>query len=256
VDLVMSGWDDINQRGSTEDVKRGRARFEAALRADPDSVLALTGLGAALMSERFGYSGEPPPEDVAASERVAARAISVAPNNTVALINWANVLLFRGQPDLALPVYEKAMLRAPSNPNARLRYATALQLNGRAAEMQPHIESAMRIGYRDPRIMASAFTVASNAAFTLGDDERAYALARQSLAVRPNSGLPYAMLASIDALHGRQAEAEKNMKAHRRLMPHYTIERHVINNPAGAQSYLASRNRMVEGLRLAGLPER
>ena len=117
-DLVMSGWEDINRRQSMEDVRRGRARFEAALRADPDSVTALTGLGAALMSERFGYSGEPPPEDIAASERVAARALAIAPNNPVALINWANVLLFRGQPDLALPVYEKAMLRSPSNPNA------------------------------------------------------------------------------------------------------------------------------------------
>ena len=255
-DLAMSGWEDIDRRQSMEDVRRGRARFEAALRADPDSVVALTGLGAALMSERFGHSGEPPLEDLAASERVAARALAIAPNNTVALINWANVLLFRGQPDLALPVYEKAMLRSPSNPNARLRYAAALQLNGRAAEMQPHIDSAMRIGYRDSRIMASAFLVASSAAFTLGDDEKAYALARRSLAERPNFGLSYAMQASIDALHGRQADAEKNMAEHRKLMPHNTIERYVINNPAGADSYLASRNRFVAGMRAAGLPER
>ena len=148
------------------------------------------------------------------------------------------------------------MLRAPSNPNARLRYAKALQLNGRAAEMQPHIDSAMRIGYRDSRIMASAFLEASNAAFSLEDDEKAYALARRSLAERPNFGQSYVVLASIDALHGRRAEAEKNMMAHRKLMPHSTIERYVINNPAGADSYLATRNRLVEGMRAAGLPER
>jgi DNA-binding winged helix-turn-helix (wHTH) protein/TolB-like protein len=255
-DLALSGWEDIDRRQSMEDVKRGRERFEAALRADPNSVVALTGLGAALMSERFGHSGEAPPEDVAASERVAAHALAIAPNNTVALINWANVLLFRGQPDVALPVYEKAMLRSPSNPNARLRYATALQLNGRAAEMQPHIDSAMRIGYLDSRIMASSYFVASNAAFTLEDDEKAYALARRSLAERPSFGLSYASLASIDALHGRQADAERNMAEHRKLMPHNTIERYVINNPAGADSFLASRNRFVAGLRKAGLPER
>lgn len=255
-DLAMSGWEDIDRRQSMADVKRGRARFEAALRADPDSVVALTGLGAALMSERFGHSGEPPLEDLVASERLAARALAIAPNDTVALINWANVLLFRGQPGVALTVYEKAMLRSPSNPNARLRYATALQLNGRAAEMQPHIDSAMRIGYRDSRIMASAYFVASNAAFTLEDDDKAYALARRSLAERPNFGLSHASLASIDALHGRQADAERNMAEHRKLMPHSTIERYVINNPAGADSFLASRNRFVAGLRKAGLPER
>ena len=46
------------------------------------------------------------------------------------------------------------------------------------------------------------------------------------------------------------------MAEHRKLMPHNTIEQYVINNPAGADSYLASRNRMVEGFRAAGLPER
>jgi tetratricopeptide (TPR) repeat protein len=226
------------------------------LRADPDSVIALTGLGAALMSERFGNSGEPPPEDIAESERVAARALALAPNNHVALINWANVLCFRGQPDLALPVYEKAMRRAPFVALTHLRYASALELNGRAAEMQPYIDTAMRIGYRDPRTMAYAYFLAAGAAFTLGDEEKAYALARRSLVERPSYGVAYAYLAAIDALHGRQAEGERHMAEHRKLMPHNTIERYVINNPAGADSYLASRNRLVEGMRAAGLPER
>jgi hypothetical protein len=148
------------------------------------------------------------------------------------------------------------MRRAPSVAVTYLRYAAALEFNGRAAEMQPHIDTAMRIGYRDPRIMASAYSLAAHAAFTLGDEEKAYALARRSLVERPNFGLSYAYLAAIDALHGRQAEGENNMAEHRKLMPHNTIERYVINNPAGADSYLASRNRMVEGFRAAGLPER
>ncbi|MGJ7511943.1 winged helix-turn-helix domain-containing tetratricopeptide repeat protein [Variovorax sp. GT1P44] len=254
-DLAISGWDDINHRQSIEDVRRGRKRFEEALRADPDSVIALTGLGAALMSERFGNSGEPLPQDAAESERVAARAIAVAPNDSVALIIWGDALLFRGQPDLALPVFEKSVLRSPANANAHLRYADNLLLVGRAADMQPEIDSAMRIGYRDQRIMAAAFYVASEAAFALGDDQRAYALARRSLAERPTYGLSYAMLASIDALHGRKEEAEKNMAEHRRLMAHNTIARYVTNHPAGADSYKASRDRMCAGLRAAGLPE-
>ncbi|MBT2305430.1 winged helix-turn-helix domain-containing protein [Variovorax paradoxus] len=179
-DLVVSGWEDIDRRQSLDDVRRGRARFEEALRADPDSVAALTGLGAALMSERFGHSGEPSPSDVDYSERIAARAMAIAPNNTVSLINWGNVQLFRGQPDLALPMFERAVQRTPSNPNAHLRYAMALLLVGRAREIQPSIDNALRIGYRDQRIMASAHYVASQAAFALGDDEKAYAMARRS----------------------------------------------------------------------------
>jgi DNA-binding winged helix-turn-helix (wHTH) protein/TolB-like protein len=254
-DLAISGWDDINHRQSIEDVRRGRKRFEEALHADPDSVIALTGLGAALMSERFGDSGEPLPQDVAESERIAERAIEVAPNNAVALIVWGDVLLFRRQPDVALPVFEKAVLRAPANANAHLRYAYALLLVGRAAEMQPQIDNAMRIGYRDARIMAVAFFAASQAAFALGDEEKAYAMARRSLAERPTFGPSYAMLASIDALHGRKEEAEKNMAEHRRLMPHDSIARYVTNYPAGAASYQVSRDRLCAGMRAAGLPD-
>lgn len=255
-DLVFSGWDDIDRRQTVQDVSRGKARFEEALRADPESVSALTGLASALMSERFGYSGDPMPKDVAESERVAAKAISLAPNDTNALINWANVLCFRGQPALALPFYEKAMLRAPSNPNAHLRYAYALLIVGRMNEVQPNIDDALRIGYRDAQIVARAYALASSAAFASGDDEKAYALALRAVAERPTYGNSYAYLASIDALHGRTAEAAKNMAEHRRLMPYNTIERYISNNPSGADSYLASRNRMVEGLRAAGLPER
>ncbi|MBT2300664.1 hypothetical protein J7E70_09325, partial [Variovorax paradoxus] len=76
-----------------------------------------------------------------------------------------------------------------------------------------------------------------------------------SLAERPNFGLSYAMLASIDALHGRNEQAAKNMAEHRKLMPHSTVARYVTNNPSGADNYLASRDRMCEGLRGAGLPD-
>ena len=174
------------------------------------------------MSQRFGDSGEPLPlpADVAESERVAAKSLALAPNNTVALINWANVQLLRGQPNLALPMYERAVLRAPFNANAHLRYAVALLLVGRAGEMQPSIDSALRIGYRDQRIMAVAYYVASLEAFALGDDEKAYAMARRSLVERPNWGLAYSMLASIDALHGRNEQAAQNMTEHRKLVPH------------------------------------
>ena len=59
---------------------------------DIGSTAAPANIRKGLVAERFGHSGEPPPEDVAASERVAARALAIAPNHTVALINWANVL--------------------------------------------------------------------------------------------------------------------------------------------------------------------
>ena len=254
-DLALSGWNDIDHRQSMKDIARGKARLEEALKADPESVTALTGVGAALMVERSGYSGDPIPRDVAESERVAAKALGIAPNNSVALINWGNVLLFRGQPALALPFYERAVLRAPSNPNARLRYASVLLNVGRMDEVQPQIDTALRIGHRDAQIVARAYALASEAAFISGDYEKAYALAQRAVAEGPTLGNAYATLASIDALQGRAEGAARNMSEHRRLMPHNTIQRYVINSPSGSDTYLAGRDRMIEGLRTAGLPE-
>jgi TolB-like protein/Tfp pilus assembly protein PilF len=254
-DLALSGWDDIERRQTSDDVSRARARLEEALRADPDSVIALTGLGAALMSERFGHSGEPRPADVAESERVAARAIGIAPNNTVALINWANVLVFRGQPGLALPFFEKAALASPSNANAHARYAWALVSVGRTEEARKQIDDALRIGQRDPRLTASAWSMGAVAAFVQGDDDKAYALAQRAAAERPTFGLAYGTMAGIDALHGRMADAQRNMQEHMRLMPYDSAARYVANNPAGSDLFLARRNRLVEGMRAAGLPE-
>ncbi|MEJ8856836.1 tetratricopeptide repeat protein [Variovorax robiniae] len=254
-DLAVSGWDDIDRRQTAEDVSRGRARFEQALRADPDSVTALTGLGAALMSQRFGNSGEPNPADVGESERVSARAIGIAPNNSAALINWANVLVFRGQPRLALPFYEKAVLIAPSNANAHVRYAWVLLSVGRADEARSHIDNALRIGHRDPRVTASAWSLAAVGAFVQGNDDEAYALSQRALAERPTFGIAFGTMAAIDALHGRTAEAQKNMAEHLRLVPHTSVARYIANNPSGSDSFLAARNRLVAGMRAAGLPE-
>ncbi len=255
-DLAFSGWDDIERRQTMQDVSRARARFEEALRSDPESVTALTGLTAALMSQRYGYAGEPMPKDVAESERVAAKAFNLAPNDASSLIGWANVQVFRGQPALALPLYEKAVQRAPSSANARLRYANGLLIVGRWKEVQPQIDEALRLGPRDARVVVSAYALASSTAFIAGDDEKAYALAQRAVAEGPTFGNSYGILASIDALHGRTAEAARNMAEHRRLMPYNSIERYVSNNPSGSDLFLAGRNRMIEGLRAAGMPER
>ncbi|MDB5827024.1 MAG: DNA-binding winged helix-turn-helix protein [Variovorax sp.] len=254
-DLTMAGWEDINRRKTAEDVRRGRQRFEQALAADPDSVIALNGLGAALMSERFGNSGNAPMRDVALSEQVAARAVELSPNDSVSLINWANVLLFRGQPELAEPVYARAVERMPSNANAYLRHATALMLVGRADEMQSRIDSALRYGYKDQRIMAAAFYASAEAAFAKGDEDAAYEFARRSLVERPTFGPACAMLAAIDALHDRPADARRNMREHLRLMPSSTVTRFVTGNPTKDARYRLRRDHMVEGLRAAGLPE-
>ena len=52
VELTLRGWRDLDRRKSMDDVYRARGRFEAALRHDGESVIALNGLGATYRVER------------------------------------------------------------------------------------------------------------------------------------------------------------------------------------------------------------
>ena len=255
-DLVLAAWDELDRRQTPADVERARARFELALKADPDSVSALTGIGAALMSERFGHSGEPSPADPLESERLAERAISIAPDNMVALINWADVQLFRNRPDLALVFFERAALNAPAHPIPHLRYAAALMYMGRLDEAQAQCETVLKVGRRSPRYKAAAWGLLGNIAFARGDDDKAYALAQRALAERPSFGLAYATLAAVDVLQGRFDDARKHMAEHLRLMPGDSAARVISNNPAGSELYLRARNRLVAAQIAAGLPEK
>src|SRR5262249_39299419 len=92
-------------------------------------------------------------------------------------------------------------------------------------------------------------------AFFQGRDDEAYAWMRLMAAEMPGWDRSYALLAAIDALHGRDEQARAHMARHRALVPHSTvryIERlYVSSNPA----VITQRERLLEGLRKAGLPE-
>ena len=55
-DLTILGWRDLNRFATRDDVLRARSRFEAALKVDPESVIALQGLGSTYEIEIGNYS--------------------------------------------------------------------------------------------------------------------------------------------------------------------------------------------------------
>ena len=95
----------------------------------------------------------------------------------------------------------------------------------------------------------------ADAAFAQGHDDEAYEILRNWAAEFPNNGRPYLMLAAIDALHGWTASAAANMAKHRQLMPLSNIAYVVLTYPSTDPGFLAQRERLVSGLRKAGLPE-
>jgi TolB-like protein len=173
-----------------------------------DDPTALTAVGAAT-----GFCGD---QDAASS--FIARALLLDPNNAWGWSRWGWVGIYRGQPDLALERFQKAMTLSPLDPfgfNTRMGMAGALAFAGR---FQEAATIAKDVANRHPNVTWAQRTLASLAAMS-GDLETARAAARKLLAAQPDFTIKSYL--SVPTFHGM----------HRYL------------------------DRMAQGLRDAGLPE-
>lgn len=255
-DLCLLGWNDLTQHNRQESIPRARARFEQALREDPESIIALTGLGAAYLSASFARTrlGS---ADMAKAEQVVEHAVRLAPNDATASLEWGAIQLLKGRADLALPAFEKANRLAPSFANGHLLLARAFLLLGRTEDVPIEAERAVRLAllaHDAPRV-SDAYVVAAEAALMRGEDTRAYELAQRAAAELPSNVFAHAVLAAIDALRGRHEQAAAEMATYRRLMPKATVTSYDEYRPSTFPAFLAQRARLYEGLRKAGLPQ-
>jgi DNA-binding winged helix-turn-helix (wHTH) protein/TolB-like protein len=259
VDLTVIGWHEVMRITSPEDIVRARERFRSALREDPGSTRALTGLVAAYVT---GQSMHMPVtrEEAAEFERSLDRMMRFAPNDPDASALWADLQLQNGRPDLAVPAIEKAIRLAPNHANAHLMLGQALLRVGRIDQAQAEIGHAVRLASlgRDDRRTSTANMVLAEIAIARGDDKLAAELARRAIAIRPSgygSGRPYAVLAAAEALSGQTAEAAAEMAVARERNPAATVANFDAIRPSSNPAFLALRTRLYEGLRKAGMPE-
>jgi len=255
-ELTLQGWRDLDQRKSVADIWRARARFQAALEQDFNSVIATNGLAASYNAERTDPGGRLTAEQIAEFERIVERARSLAPDDVTALLLWGQMQIMRGRADLALPALEKANRLVPSYPMGYMMVARSLMMLGRTDEVRPKLERAIELGAGDARKTSGAYAIAAEAALMLGDDERAHELARRGIAALPSNADAHATLAAVDALAGRTDQASTELAAFRKLAPTATVARHDELRRSQHPVYLAQRARLYEGLRKAGLPER
>jgi adenylate cyclase len=85
--------------------------------------------------------------------------------------------------------------------------------------------------------------------------EQAIPCCEKAIAGIPQAFIPYVELAAAYAWAGRDKEAKETVAQLQKVQPGYTVQawagRHMSDNP----TYKAQYQRIVEGLRKAGLPE-
>ena len=257
-DLTVIGWQEITRMSSAEDVLRARSRFQEALRHDPESVAALTGLVASYQQARIRRMPIRA-EDTAALEAALDKAMKIAPDDANVALLWALQRQFEGRPDLAIPSIEKANRLVPSFPNGHLMLGLSMMRVGRFDEAQRELDRAIRLALlgNDPRRASRAYMASAEIALMLGDDEHAAQLARRSIATGP-SGIysAYGVLAAAEALSGHLREAADDMATYRGHSPQATIATYDAGHPSSHPAFRAARARLFDGLRTAGLPDR
>jgi TolB-like protein/DNA-binding winged helix-turn-helix (wHTH) protein/Tfp pilus assembly protein PilF len=256
-DLILRARWTINQPPSPRRNQEARALFEAALRLDPESVAAMTGLANLLSDQSMSWAGQWLSDgDQQRAAELVAEALRLAPTSELALV--AQLHLLHGQlrmGDLLIPAAQLTELY-PNNPDGYEYLARGKQNVGRFEEAIPLFEEAIRLNPRDPQI----FHRYGYMAFTMmqaGRYDNAATWFARSLAANPDAPPPvratrYRNMSAALALSGQLDEARKAAEEAQRLWPFDTVRSHFPHDLTNA-ALVAQELVFRRGLGLAGV---
>ena len=125
---------------------------------------------------------------------------------------------------------------------------------GRCEETDAHIQEAIRLSPRDS-FAYTWMSIAGYAKLLLGSDEEAVTLHRRSIEFNRNEPFAHFHLAAALAHLGQLAESQAALQAGLAIRPGLTIRHYKARSLSDNPTYLLQQERVIEGLRKAGVPE-
>jgi TolB-like protein len=239
---------------SPANVTEARRCFARALELDPDNVDALVKL--ANMDHIFGslFNSDDRAARLAAAEASLEKALSLAPNHAFGHFLLGIAYTCNGRAEEGIAEFERALELDRNLAFAHSFIGAAKSILGRSEETEAHVREALRLSPRD----AFAYvwmTHAGQAKLWLGADEEAVAWLRRSIEANRNFPLTHFMLTAALAHLGHLDEARGAAKAGLALDPTTTIQRLRTLYLGGHPVFMSQHERMLEGIRVAGVPE-
>ncbi|WP_162561370.1 adenylate/guanylate cyclase domain-containing protein [Methylobacterium terrae] len=254
VDLVMRGQALLNRPFARENHAGARPLFERALALDPANTHARLGLAEVLVDGVLNGWTTERAGDLDAAERAVAAVLRGDPTHPFAHYLRGETLRARARYAEALAAFERVLALNPSFARAHAYRGLIHIFLGRAEETEADIAAAIRLSPKDP-LLGAWLARDGLAKLHLGRDEAAIDPLRRAAAVNPLFDFPHLYLACAFARLGRDAEARASLAEFLRLRPGYTIARYR-SLTSTEPTFLAQRERLYDGLRRAGLPER
>lgn len=249
-DLCFQGAAWLNMGRAPDNMMQARDFYERALALEPGNVEALVGTARANFAIGANLVSDDGVERLAAAEAALAKALSLAPNHPMAhdVMGLVKIFTNRAAQGIAELTLDWNLARSHASIGIAKFYL------GRGGETEAHMVQAPRLSPRDTQAYIWSMFVGL-AKFWQGADAEALVWLRRSLEANRNYPAAHFNLAAALALVGELVEARATAQAGLALNPSYTIRRYRTNTPSNHPVYLAGRERIYEGMRMAGVPE-
>ena len=252
-DLAMRGWAVLNRPRTAANTAEARGYFEKALAIDPTAPHTMVGMARSLAQSVNTRASSNREADTQRAETLAREALSLLPNDAMAHYTLGEI--YRAQKRFEESLNE-SKIAVEYDPNLTIAYAVAgltTLYSGRAADLFPFVERAIRLSPLDPALSNWEYYIC-HAHTHLTRWDRAIEWCNRSVSHAPYWAA-YVDLAACYAWTGRRDEAREAVASILRLMPGYTVEKWAKADWSSNPTFLAEYARIVEGLRMAGLPE-
>jgi TolB-like protein/Flp pilus assembly protein TadD len=254
MDLNFQGRAWWNKGPTPEHMTQARGFFERALALDPENIQAMVGMASVDVAVGAALLTDDRSERFSAAETNAIKALSLAPDHAEAHLALGTVYILTNRAAQGIAESEQALVLNPNVADVHSVIGLGKFLMGQAAETEGHILEAFRLS---PRDMAGFWWmyIVGRAKIQLGADAEAVGWLRRSIEANRNFPLAHFLLAAALALVGAVDEARAAANAGLTLNRSFTIRRLRDGASSDNPTYLAARERICMGMRMAGVPE-
>jgi TolB-like protein/Tfp pilus assembly protein PilF len=254
MDLYFQGRASANKGASRENLMQARSFYERCLTRDPENIEALVGVGMVDVSIGVNFFDDSRAGYLATAEASVIKALSMAPQHALAHGVLGLIQIHTNRANDGIAECERAVALDRNLAVAHGWIGIAKVFLGRFAETEAHVQEAIRLSPRDIFFFRWMMFVGLAKLYSGADAEAVVWLGR-SIEHDRNFPHPHFLLASALALLGRLDQAQAAMQTGRALSANFTIRRFRNNVSSNDPTYMAQRERIVERMRLAGVPE-
>jgi adenylate cyclase len=255
MDLYFQGMAWYNKGRNPADIDRARGFFERALALDPDNLDAAVGKAAADFQVAISYSVDDKAERLELVEANLNRVLSQSPNNAGAHFLIGRTLAQTNRQAQGIEELNRALTLNPNLASAHAVIGVAKLYAGHPEETESNVQEALHASPRDPDAYSWVGGMMALAKLHLGAYEDALNLFRRSIELNRNYATGRFYLAATLVELDRLDEAKSEVKAALALNPNFTLRRYRDAAQSDNPVFLKGRERIIEDMRKAGVPE-